>query len=95
MISKEDVKRMAELSKLKLSEEELEDFTEEISRIIEFVDHELKEVDTEGVVPTYNASLKNQPLREDKVRESLPKEEVLKNAPSEEYGYFKLPSIMD
>lgn len=94
MVSKEDVKHIAELSKLEFSDEEIEYFTEEFAKIIEYVG-QLKEIDTEGVEPTYNISSKAQPLREDVVRESLPKEEVLKNAPEEQYGYFKLPKIVD
>lgn len=94
MVSREDVKHIAELSKLEFSDEELEYFAEEFSKIIEYVG-QLKEVNTEGVNPTYNVSSKTQPLREDVVRQSLKKEEVLKNAPEEQYGYFKLPSIMD
>lgn len=94
MVSKEDVKHIAELSKLEFSDEELEYFTDEFSKIIEYMG-QLKEVDTEGVEPTYSVSSKTQPLREDVVHESLDKEEVLKNAPEEQYGYFKLPSIMD
>lgn len=94
MVSKEVVKHMAELSKLEFSDEELDHFTEEFSKIIEYV-AQLTEIDTEGVEPTYNISQKTQPLREDVVRESLSREEVLKNAPEEQYGYFKLPNIME
>lgn len=94
MVSKEDVKHMSELCKLEFSDEELNNFTEEFSKIIEYV-AQLREVDTEGVEPTYNISQKVQPLREDVVKESLPREEILKNAPEEQYGYFKLPNIMD
>lgn len=94
MISKEDVCHIADLAKLEFSDEQLEKFTDEFAKIIEYVG-QLKEVDTEGVEPTYNISAKIQPLREDVVIPSLPKEDVLKNAPEEQYGYFKLPRIMD
>ncbi len=94
MVSKEDVYHIADLAKLDFSHEELEKFTDEFSKILEYVG-QLKELDTEGVEPTYNISSKVQPLREDVVMPSLPKEEVLKNAPEEQYGYFKLPRIMD
>lgn len=94
MISKEDVKHLAELCKLEFSDEELEQFIGEFSNILEYV-AQLKDIDTEGIEPTYNVNAKTQPLREDLVIESLPREEVLKNAPEEQYGYFKLPNIMD
>ncbi|HHV46774.1 MAG TPA: Asp-tRNA(Asn)/Glu-tRNA(Gln) amidotransferase subunit GatC [Tissierellia bacterium] len=94
MVSKEVVKHMAQLCKLEFSDEELDNFTEEFSKIVEYV-AQLTEIDTEGVEPTYNISQKIQPLREDVIRESLSREEVLKNAPEEQYGYFKLPSVIE
>ena len=94
MISKEDVKHIADLCKLKFSNEELENFTGKLSKVLEYVD-QLKEVDTEGVEPTYQVNTKIQPLREDKVGISLPKEEAIKNAPEEQYGYFKLLKVVD
>lgn len=95
MVTREDVIHIADLAKLDFSEEELEKFADEFSKILEYVSH-LREVDTEGIEPTFSISAKIQPLREDVVQPSLPKEEVLKNAPEEQYGYFKLPRmIMD
>ena len=94
MISKEDVKHIADLCKLKFSDEELESFTWKLSTLLEYVD-QLKEVDTKGVEPTYQVNTKIQPLREDKVGISLPKEEAIKNAPEEKYGYFKLLKVVD
>jgi aspartyl-tRNA(Asn)/glutamyl-tRNA(Gln) amidotransferase subunit C len=95
MVTREDVIHIADLAKLDFSEEELEKFADEFSKILEYVS-QLREVDTEGIEPTFSVSAKIQPLREDVVKPSLPKEEVLKNAPEEQYGYFKLPRmIMD
>lgn len=95
MVTRKDVIHIADLAKLDFSEEELEKFADEFSKILEYVS-QLREVDTEGIEPTFSVSAKIQPLREDVVKPSLPKEEVLKNAPEEQYGYFKLPRmIMD
>ncbi|MFS8541018.1 MAG: Asp-tRNA(Asn)/Glu-tRNA(Gln) amidotransferase subunit GatC [Tissierellales bacterium] len=95
MVTRKDVIHIADLAKLDFSEEELEKFADEFSKILEYVS-QLREVDTEGIEPTFSISAKIQPLREDVVKPSLPKEEVLKNAPEEQYGYFKLPRmIMD
>lgn len=94
MVSKEDIKYIAELCKLKFSEEELESFKDDFYKVLKYVD-QLKEVDTEGVEPTYHVNSKIQPLREDIVKKSLPKEEVIKNAPEEKYGYFKMLRVMD
>lgn len=94
MLSKEEVKYLADLTKIHFSVEELDKVTAELSEILEILS-KIKEVDTEGVEPTYSISGKVQPLREDVVKPSLPKEEVLKIAPEEQYGYFKLPRIID
>ena len=94
MVSKDDIKHIAELCKLKLSEEELESFRDDFYKILKHVD-QLKKVNTEGVEPTYHVNSKGQPLREDIVKESLSKEEVIKNAPEEKYGYFKMLRVMD
>lgn len=94
MVSKEELIQVAELCKLKFSDEELEDFATEFSKTLNRLDI-LKEVDTEGIEPTNFITAKVQPLREELAWESLPREEVLKNAPEEQYGYFKLLRVMD
>ena len=94
MVSKEDIKYIAQLCKLKFSEEELESFKDDFYEILKYVD-QLGKVDTEGVEPTYHVSSKVQPLREDIAKESLSKEEAIKNAPEEQYGYFKMLRVMD
>ncbi|MBE6081537.1 Asp-tRNA(Asn)/Glu-tRNA(Gln) amidotransferase subunit GatC [Acidilutibacter cellobiosedens] len=94
MISKEEVKHIAELSRLKFNEEEIEDFTRKFSEVLEYVE-KLKEVDTEKAEPMYEVNSLIQLMREDKVKESIPKEDALLNAPDKEFGYFKLPKVVE
>lgn len=94
MISKEEINHIAKLSKIKLNEKEIEDFSKEFTETLEYLEI-IKEVNLEGVEPTYFINTNKNPLREDIVEESLPLEEVIKNAPDEKYGYFKLPNVMD
>lgn len=94
MISREDVKHMADLAKLKFSEKELDDFTGKFSEILSYVE-QLNEVDTENVEPTYQANEHYQTLREDVSKEGLTKEEVLENSPETQYGYFKVLRIVE
>ena len=94
MVSIEDVKYIAELCKLKFNDGELESFIHEFTEILNYVD-QLKEVDTDGVEPTYFVNSNFQPLREDRAEEGLAKEEAIKNAPEEQYGYFKLLNVME
>lgn len=94
MIKKEDVKYMADLAKLKFSDEELDDYTEKLSEIVAYVEL-LNEVDTEDVEPTYEVNEHIQKLREDLVEEGLTREEVLKNSIEDQYGYFKILRIVE
>ncbi|WP_077368507.1 Asp-tRNA(Asn)/Glu-tRNA(Gln) amidotransferase subunit GatC [Anaerosalibacter sp. Marseille-P3206] len=94
MISKDDVKHIAYLSKLKFSEEEIVDFTNKFSQIVEYVD-KLSEVDTENIDSTYQISEEYQFMREDEIKESLSREEALLNAPDSQFGYFKLPKVLE
>ncbi len=94
MISREKIKNIAKLSMLKFSEEEIELFTETFNERIEYIDG-IQRIDTEGVKPTYQVNNNYQYLREDVIRESFSREEALKNAPDEQFGYFKLPKVLD
>lgn len=94
MITKEQVKHIANLAKLKFSEDELEGFTEKFSDILDYVE-KLDAVNTEDVAPTFQVNDHIQELREDIVKEGLSRDEVLQNTVEKQYGYFKLFNIMD
>lgn len=93
-ISKEEVKKVAALSKLSFKEEELELFTSQMGKIIDMVE-ELGEVDTEGVPFTSNVVPEINVLREDVVIKGESREELLKNVPETKDGFIKVPAIMD
>lgn len=76
-ISKEEVKKVAALSKLSFKEEELELFTSQMGKIIDMVE-ELGEVDTEGIPFTSNVVSEINVLREDVVVKGESREELLK-----------------
>lgn len=94
MINKDTVLEMVELAKLSISEAELDRYVDNLNQMIEVVD-KIKEVDTEDLEPNYNVNNLINPLREDEIKESLPREEVLKNTNEEQYGYFKILRVMD
>lgn len=94
MVSKEEVKQIAEMCKIKISQEETDIFISMFSNVLKQVE-KLNTVDTDGVEALNFLNLKEKSLREDTVEESLNREEVLKNAPEQEYGYFKLLRVMD
>ncbi|AIE58823.1 Asp-tRNA(Asn)/Glu-tRNA(Gln) amidotransferase subunit GatC [Bacillus methanolicus] len=93
-ISKDQVKHVAHLARLAITEEEAEKFTKQLDAIISFAE-QLNELDTEGVKPTSHVLDMKNVLREDKPEKGLPQEEVLKNAPEHEKGQFKVPSILE
>ncbi|MFD1360799.1 Asp-tRNA(Asn)/Glu-tRNA(Gln) amidotransferase subunit GatC [Lentibacillus salinarum] len=93
-ISKDQVKHVANLARLAITEEEADMFTDHLSSIIQYAE-QLNELDTDNVEPTTHVlDLKNV-LREDKPKEWISKEDAMKNAPDEQEGYFRVPSILE
>lgn len=92
-ISNEQVKHVANLARLAITEEEVEKLTKQLDQIITFAE-QLNELDTENVKPTYHVLDMKNVLREDIPQKGLPREEVLKNAPEHQDGQIKVPSIL-
>ncbi|MDP2944896.1 MAG: Asp-tRNA(Asn)/Glu-tRNA(Gln) amidotransferase subunit GatC [Atribacterota bacterium] len=93
IITKKEVEYVAELAKLEFNEEEQAEFTSQLNSILDYF-KKLNELDTERVEPTaYVISMPNL-LNEDKVKPSLPQNEVLSNAKYIKKGYFKVPKII-
>ncbi len=93
-VSKEDVMHIAKLSKLKLTEEELEKYTEDLSSIVDFA-NELSSIDVEGVKPTAHILDIKNVFRKDEVKPSYDREEILKNAPSKDAGCVSVPKVVE
>jgi len=93
-LSYKEVKHIALLARLGLSETELEKFREQLSNILENFEI-LQQVDTSDVPPTAQAIALENVLRDDETIPSLPAEEVLANAPSQEEGHFKVRAVLE
>lgn len=93
-ISTDQVKHVANLARLAITEEEAELFSKQLDSIISFAE-QLNEVDTENVKPTTHVLEMKNIMREDEPKKGLDNEEVLKNAPDQEDGYFRVPSILE
>lgn len=93
MITREDVEHISWLASIKIEDEEKDEFVEQFNSILEYF-HQLDEVDTEGVEPTYRVMDLSNVFRDDVACKSLSQEEALKNAPRRENGYFKSPRIV-
>ncbi|MCL5784750.1 MAG: Asp-tRNA(Asn)/Glu-tRNA(Gln) amidotransferase subunit GatC [Patescibacteria group bacterium] len=84
-LTSDQVKKVAKLSNLPLNQEEEEKYSEQLSKILDYID-QLNLVDTQGVEPTFNVTGLSNIMREDKDGESLSQEEALQNASSKKDG---------
>jgi len=89
-----DVKYVAHLARLSLSEEEQVKFASQLKNILHYVD-KLKELDVSQIEPTAHAVPITNVVRKDVVKPSLPTELALKNAPQKANNLFIVPKIVE
>lgn len=92
MITKDEVKHVAKLARLELTEEEIEKYSVQLGNILKYVE-QMNEVDTTGIEPMPHAIPVTNVMREDVVKYEQTKEELMQNAPFEEDGFFRVPKI--
>lgn len=92
-IDLEQVRHVARLSRLALTDLELQRLTPQIESILHYVD-KIGRLDVSGIEPMAHASPITNVLREDVVEPSLPLEKVLQNAPATDGPFFKVPKII-
>ena len=94
MISKKEVKHIAKLARLGLSEKEMEKMEKELSSILEYFE-KLKEVDVSQVEPTFHSVPIENVMREDKInaKRNTQGAKLLYSAPDTKDGYLKVKSI--
>lgn len=93
-IEDKDVRYVADLARLSLTDKECELYTGQLKRILEYVE-KLSEVDTTGVEPTTYTVPRARVVREDSPGGSIPREEALGNAPESDEGCFKVPKVIE
>lgn len=93
-ISKEDIKHVAELARLEISEKEIPKFTQELGAILDYVS-ELGQAPTKDVEPISQISNLENITRDDKITKSLPREDLLENAPDQKDGFIKVKKIFE
>jgi aspartyl-tRNA(Asn)/glutamyl-tRNA(Gln) amidotransferase subunit C len=94
MISRQDVEHVARLSRLALSEAELERMREQLSGILAYID-KLRALDTTGVEPTSHAVPLLNVMRDDDTRPCLAQDAALANAPDRSDTFFRVPRIIE
>jgi len=96
MIKKEEVKHIAKLARLRLTEKEVEKFQKELSSILDYFE-KLKEVDVSEIEPTSHPFQMENVMRNDEssafVKATAGKEKLLELAPETKEGYLKVKSI--
>ena len=93
-LSREEVKHIALLARLGLSEDEIEKFQIQLSNILENFEI-LKQLDTTDVPPTAQSIALQNVLRPDESKPSYPVEEIMDNAPQREGDSFKTRAVLE
>ncbi len=93
-ITKEEVKYVANLARLNVTEQEADELCAQMADIISFADA-LGEIDTQGIEPTNHAIKVENVLREDVVGESYDREEIVRNAPAKQAGCYTVPRVVE
>lgn len=93
-ITNERIKKIADAVRIEISDEEAAKYTEEISSVIEYA-NVLSELNTDDVEPTTHGIVLGNVLRKDEPKQTITQEDALQNAPDQEDGHFKVPSIME
>lgn len=96
-LTKEEVLKLAKLSRLQLTDDEVEKYQEELSAILSYV-QQLESVDTEGLDPTYQVtgltSQDENATRDDEETEQVVHEELMKNVPSVDGRHIKVKRMV-
>lgn len=93
-LSHDDVLKLAQLSRLQLSDEEVNRFAEEISEILQYVE-QLQQVDLTNLEPTYQVTGLTNVARKDEIIDyGTTPEELLANAPATENGQIKVKRML-
>jgi len=93
-LTAEDVRWVAHLARLELSDTELATMTRQLSAILDYV-RQLQEVPTEGVEPLAHPLPIHNVFRDDEPSPSLPVDAALANAPQRHGDFYSVPAVLD
>ncbi|PXF56355.1 MAG: Asp-tRNA(Asn)/Glu-tRNA(Gln) amidotransferase subunit GatB [Deltaproteobacteria bacterium] len=88
-----EIEHVAQLARLSFDPSEIENFNRQLNDILGYIS-KLEELDTSRVEPTTHALELTNAFRKDEVKQSLPVEKILSNAPEQEQGKFVVPKII-
>lgn len=93
-LSKEDVAKIAHLARLALTDEQLALYQGQLSNVLAYAER-LNELNLDEVEPTAHAVARQNVMREDEIRPSLPIAAVLQNAPKQAQNQFWIQAVLD
>ena len=93
-IEKNQVKKVAKLSRISLDESKVESLSKDLNSIINFVE-QLNKLDTKDTKPLSSVIDKTLKPRKDKVNDGKIKEEILKNSPNKNEDFFIVPKVIE
>lgn len=93
MITKQEIEHLAKLSRLELSDKEIEKFSKELSSILDYVS-KLQGIDTQNVEPVSQITGLSNVQRKDEVEDFENKKGILKNAPQKQGDFFKVKTVL-
>ena len=93
-VTNEQVRHIAKLARIAMSEDEIERLVPELNNILGWVE-QLGEVDTDGVEPLTAVIDQKLRLRDDIVNDGNVRDDVLANAPEAQHGFFAVPKVIE
>jgi aspartyl-tRNA(Asn)/glutamyl-tRNA(Gln) amidotransferase subunit C len=94
MLTPEEVRHVAMLARLGLTDQEVEKMRHQLSTVLEHIAM-LQKLDTSAIEPTAQVLGHINVMRPDEPRPSWPPQEVLINAPAAEDGFFRVPAVLE
>jgi aspartyl-tRNA(Asn)/glutamyl-tRNA(Gln) amidotransferase subunit C len=92
-LSRDDVEKVSLLARLRLSDDELDTMTDQLGKIVDYID-QLSEIDTADVVPMAHAVELTNVFVEDEPRKSLDRDAALANAPKHDDECYRVPAVL-
>lgn len=92
-ITKDEVKKVANLARLSLTENEIQSLQDDMSSILDFIS-QINEVETSNIEPTAHVLDIKNVFREDKTEKSLDREKIMELAPEKSNGFIVVPKVI-
>ena len=86
--------KLAKLARLSLNDEQLNSLEKDLTSIVSFID-QLKEINTDKIDQTSNSLNQDLILRDDIAENKLSNEDLLRNVPDSELGFFVVPKVIE